>query len=177
MKGNWTIGRKLAMGFGVIIAMVLALGILAIWSMTGVKITATHLQEDNVPEVVVATQVERYALHTIYGARGYAFTEDTKYLDDARANLEKVKSYLKEAKELAAKRELKVLKENADKAEAKALEYEGLLNKTVEATNGMKEEKEKSLKAAEVYIKQVNDFMELTLKKISEQANAANFNK
>jgi methyl-accepting chemotaxis protein len=159
MFKNMKLAAKISLGFGSLIVIALLLGGLATWSMLGVKTIATMLALENVPEVGVATDVERASLNVMYQARGYVYTDKKSFLDTARQNLDEVKKYLKDAKDLAAKYNMAVLKENADKAESKALEYEKLLNDTVAKTEELQKEKEKSIKAAEAYMKVCNVFI------------------
>jgi len=182
MFKNMKLAAKISMGFGSLIVIALLLGGLATWSMLGVKTIATTLSLENVPEVGVATNVERYSLHTMYATRGYAYTEEKQFLDGARQNLDEVKKYLKEAKDHAAKYNMAVLKENAEKAEAEALVYEKLLNDTVAKTEEMGKNKADSLVAAENYMKICYDFaagqakaMEADIKTVVADTNANNF--
>ena len=159
MFKNMKLGTKIAVGFGMLIVIAIALGGLAVWSMNGVKTVANTLSKANVPEVAVANDVERSSLSTMYETRGYAFTEDTAFLDKAKANLEEVKKNLKAAKDHAAAFELATLKKNAEAADAKVQEYERLLNDTVAKTQAMAKDKEASLKAADDYMKICNGFL------------------
>jgi methyl-accepting chemotaxis protein len=182
MFKNMKLAAKISLGFGSLILIAIALGGLATWSMLGVKTIATVLAVQNVPEVGVATNVERSSLNTMYATRGYAFTEEKQYLDDARTNLDDVKKYLKEAKDHAAKYNMAVLKENADKAEANALAYEKLLNETVAKTEAMVKNKADSLVAADKYMKICYDFaagqakmLEAENKEVANDTNTQNF--
>ena len=106
------------------------LGGLAVWNMKGVQSVATILVTENVPEVAVANNVERYSLETMYEMRGYAYT-GRRQVPERRAETawQQVKKYLKDAKDLTARarRDLAKLTEAAQKAEAAALDYEQLL--------------------------------------------------
>jgi len=153
------LAAKIALGFGSLILIALALGSLATWIMLSVKHTATVLSEQNVPEVAVANDVERSSLSTMYAARGYAFTEDKQYLDQANANLADVKKYLQEAKDHAAKYSMAGLKENAEKAEKEALNYEKLLGETVVKTDAMTLNREAMNQAAQAYMKLCSAFL------------------
>ena len=59
------------MGFGSILLIALILGGIAVVNMRGVRTSAVLIQKENVPEVAVANNVERWSLHTMYGRRGY----------------------------------------------------------------------------------------------------------
>jgi methyl-accepting chemotaxis protein len=163
------LGSKIGLGFGSLIAIAVALGGVGVVSMLSGKSAAVALSEQSVPSVDVANQVERNSLKTMYQARGYAFTEDKQYLDGARKELDEVKKFLTAAKAHAARYNLATLRENANKAEAKAKEYEDLLNQTVTATDAMAKEKAASLLAAEKYMKICDDFLSDQMKRLDEE--------
>ena len=120
------LGTKIIAGFAGLIAIAILLGGTAVWKMSGVKSIAIALANDYMPASRVANTVESEALATMYEMRGYALSEDTNYLAKSLVNLADVKKALQEAKSLAAKsgdNSLVFLKESADKAEVKALEY------------------------------------------------------
>ena len=156
------LATKLAVGFGSILLIALVLGGMAVVNMTGVKTTAVLIQNENVPEVAVANNVERWSLHTMYAMRGYAFTEETQYLEQTRKSLEEVKKYLAEAKKHgSSSARLAKLKEAAEKAEVSALEYEKLANETVALTDALETERKDAEVAATKYMKACNDWLEL----------------
>jgi methyl-accepting chemotaxis protein len=165
MFKNMKLGTKIGVGFACIIVIALVLGGLATWSMLNVKRTADGLVTMEIPELQVANKVERDSLHTMYEARGYAYTEDKHFLEKAQKNLAAVKEDVKAAKELGAKTGMDDLKTSAEKAEAKALEYEKLLLETVAKTEAMHKEEESSLKAADRYMKACYDFLDSQTKK------------
>jgi methyl-accepting chemotaxis protein len=169
MFKSMKLGTKISTGFSALIVIALSLGGLAIWNMWNVKTVANTLANANVPEVGVANEVERDSLNTMYETRGYAFTEDKGFLEKAKSHLEQVKKDLKDAKDHAAKFNLAVLKQNADKAEAKALEYEQLLNDTVTKTDAMAKDKAASLEAADKYMKICYGFVEGQTKKLEAE--------
>ncbi len=138
---NWSnlkLGAKLGIGFGLLIAIAVILGGLAVVNMTGVSTKARSLAKEYVPEVVVSNNVERYSLLTMYNMRGYSYTEDAKFLDAGKENLALVKKYLGEAEKLAnestklvkLKEAVKVVQENVNK-------YEEAANKTVETNKNL----------------------------------------
>ncbi len=166
------LSTRIASGFGLLILLAAALGGLAVWSMSGVKKIATTLADANVPEVAVANEVERSSLNTMYEARGYGYTEEQGFLDKARANLEQVKKNLKDAKEHAAKFDLAVLRQNAEKAEHSALEYEQLLNQTVASTEAMDKEEDASLQAADRYMQVCYEFLKNQMERLDQEIDS-----
>jgi methyl-accepting chemotaxis protein len=178
MFKNMKLGTKISVGFASLIVIAVALGGMATWCMLGVKQAATALAEQNVPEVGIGNDVERDSLSTMYATRGYAFTEEKQYLDTARKDLEEVKKGLKEAKDHAAKFDDAPLKQRAEKAEAKVLEYEGLLNDTVTRTEALNKDTDTLNVTAARYIKVCADYIDSQNKKLYEalkgQGAAAN---
>ncbi|MBL9137817.1 MAG: hypothetical protein JNK85_18255 [Verrucomicrobiales bacterium] len=157
---SWTIGKRIIVGFSGLIAIAILLGGLAIWRMSSVRQQATILVSENVPEVGVANNVERSALMTMYYIRSYGFSEDRTMLAKGRENLADVKKYLQEAKDLANRSStLAALGQAAARAEAKALEYEGLVNQT-EARDDAIELNRKALdQAAQAFVKECSAFL------------------
>ena len=155
------LGTKLYLGFCSLVAITLILGGLAIWKMSGVKRDATTMAADYMPAVLVANDVERESLMTMYEMRGYAYTEETNFLTKGRANLADVKKRLQDAKTLAGKsgETLSFLKQAAEKAETKALEYEQLANQTVTITEALDKDRAAMGKAAQDYMKVCADYL------------------
>jgi methyl-accepting chemotaxis protein len=152
MFKNMKLAAKISLGFGLLIAIALTLGGLAIWNMVSVKTVTNRLAFQNVPAVGMASNIERHTQNAMYATRGYAFTEEKQYLDAANQSFADLEKYLKEAKDHAVKYNLTVLKENAEKAEAKTFEYEKLQNETVTRTEAMELNRKGCDQAAKEYM-------------------------
>jgi methyl-accepting chemotaxis protein len=160
MFKHMKLGTKIITGFALLIVIACALGGLAVWNMKTVQSVATILVTENVPEVAVANNVERYSLETMYEVRGYTYTEDPKYLEGGKKYLEQVKKYLKDAKAHGASSpRLAKLTEAAQKAESSALAYEQLLDQTVKLTQGLDAERKSAETAAAKYMQMCDDFL------------------
>ena len=155
------LGTKLYLGFSSLVALALLLGGMAVWKMSSVKRDATAMAVDYMPAVLAANNVEREALSTMYEMRGYAYTEQADFLAKSKTNLADVKKGLEAAKALAAKSgsTLEFLKQAAEKAEAKALEYEQYANQTVVVTEALAKDRAAMDKAAEDYMKECQDYL------------------
>lgn len=173
MFKNLKLGVKLNGSFIAVSALTLILGALAIFSMLKVKTSANVLALEKVPAVALANEVERDSLKTMYQTRGYAFTEETQFLDKAREDLAAVKKDIKAAADHAAKFELKVLAANAKLADEKASEYERLLNETVKATEAMAKDKAEMNTSAAEYMKACADFLEGQSKQLESDIDLA----
>lgn len=129
---NMKIGTKMGLGFGILIALVVVLGGVAMWSMSVVREHSERLARAYVPEVAAASEVERIVLEAMVEMRGYAYSDDKDMLKLAQKLLGEAKVGLKGARELAAKNTvLGKLREAADKAEAKIVEYEQMIAETM----------------------------------------------
>ncbi|MEI6036262.1 MAG: MCP four helix bundle domain-containing protein, partial [Verrucomicrobiae bacterium] len=157
-----TIGKRITLGFAIILIILLILGATALVSMLGVKAIAVRIQTESVPAVAVATNVERTSLETMYEMRGYAYTEETKFLDEAKRNLEEVKKALKQAQVLGASTPtLASLKTAADSAEKAALTYGQLADETVTVTAGLEKERQMAEGAAANYMNACSSWIKL----------------
>lgn len=157
---NLTLGKKVMLGFCVLLAIVGALGLSAVANMKNVERTAGVLARENVPEVVVANNVERSVLVTMMASRGYVLTEDQQFLDQARNDFKQVMKYLAEAKTLGAgSAHLAGLKSAAEEAEAAAVEYEKLLDETVRLSAALEEERKGAESAAGRYMDICSEFI------------------
>ena len=141
------LGVKIGLGFAALLTIAAVLGILAIVNMGRVKTKSVMLEQEYVPEVGIANQIERSSFRTMYAMRGYGFTAEKAFLDDAKENLQALHERLGKAKDLADRSpNLKALKPAAEKVEKAVGEYEKLVEETV-ATNQKMEENRKELDA------------------------------
>ena len=132
MFKNIRLSYKISLGFAAILFLAIALGMVALWNMSRVERLSVKLDNEYVPEVAVANNVERYSLETMFEMRGYGLSRERAYLDAGNKNLLEVKKHLEEAKQLSARfPDLVKLKEGVGLAEVKAHEYEQLVNETV----------------------------------------------
>ncbi|MHC1727027.1 MAG: methyl-accepting chemotaxis protein [Syntrophobacteraceae bacterium] len=178
MLMNMRLSYKIASGFAIILLLAAALGLSALWNMKEVEGLSVKLAKEYVPEVTVANNVERYSLDTMYEMRGYALSEDKRFLEAGRKNLNEVKKYLEDARQLAAKSpDLLKLKDGVALAEAKVNEYEQLMNQTVAKNDEiaglrkvMGETAEMFMKNADGYLKSQDQTMSKEIKSSTESA-------
>ena len=57
---NLTVGKKIVLGFSLILFIAVLLGGVAIWNFRGITDVSNKLAHEYVPEVKVANNVERY---------------------------------------------------------------------------------------------------------------------
>ena len=170
-----TIGKRITLGFAIVLFILLTLGAIALVSMFGVKTIAGTIKTESIPAVEVANNVERNSLETMYEMRGYAFTEDTKYFEAAKKNLAQVRDFLKKAETLGGSvPDLASLKTAAETAEKAALEYERLAEETATVTASLEKERISAEGAAANYMSACNSWIKLqdTRLTVAAQRNA-----
>jgi methyl-accepting chemotaxis protein len=155
------LGTKLYLGFSALVAIAVLLGSLAVWQMSAVKRDAVLMATSYVPAVLVANNVERESLKTMYEVRGYAFTEETNFLARGTANLAQVQKFLKDAKTLAdaSGTSLAFLRQATDNASSKVQEYEQLLSQTVAVTAALDKDVASMDKSARDFVESCETFI------------------
>jgi methyl-accepting chemotaxis protein len=125
------LGVKISIGFGLLIVISCVLGAMAVINMRAVETESTHLAKEYMPEVAMASSVERNTLQTMAEMRVYGYSEDKKQYEAGMRTLAEVKRFLTEAKALSDKYpDLVKLRENVAKTQARITEYEKLLVET-----------------------------------------------
>lgn len=139
MLKNLKLGIKMGMGFGLLVLLVIAIGGIAAFNMLQIKDNSLSLQDEYVPEVEVANDIERNALQVMYNMRGYSQTFDPLYWDQAQGFTEKLETYLENAESHAEKySSLVKLAKNVQDARENLDEYEKLsieTKKVIDAIN------------------------------------------
>jgi methyl-accepting chemotaxis protein len=131
MLGNVRLGVKLGLGFGLMLTLTCALGLLAVMTMSAGREAGTGLAREHLPEVRLAAALERQALVAMDAVGAFALSEDPKRLGDGQAALAAARDVLAEAEDLAARHPgLAGLKDNAAKAGAALTRFAGLTEET-----------------------------------------------
>lgn len=172
---NMKIGLKAALGFGSLILVFLMMGILVIAKMEKVRAGTEILAHTYVPEVVVANNIEKNSLLTLFEMRGYARSNqnDETYLKKSNAYLAEVKSHLAEARKLGDSHpELIVLREEIGQAEKVLKAYEEFADKTVQVKNAISEDLKILDAAAVTYMENAQEFLRNQYASMREEINA-----
>ncbi|MBI5691761.1 MAG: chemotaxis protein [Verrucomicrobia bacterium] len=151
------LGLKVAGGFGALVLLTCLLGAVAFWAMLQVRREVYRLEREKVPEVVVANQIERAALLTMYEIRGYAYTDDAQMLARGRAHLGQTQEALARARQIgAADGELRTA---AERAAARVQEYGQLVADTVAVEAALDQNRRQMDAAAQAFVKECSAFL------------------
>jgi len=161
MFGNMKLGAKIASGFGILIAIALILGLIAVVNMNSAKKNAEKINDEYVEEVAVVGQLERRVQRYMYNMRGYGFTEVKKYLDLANEDLVKIKESLANAKKLSdSYPELLILAKNIPAITVKMTEYENLSKTTVEKITAIAGDRKAMDDSAAIFSSNCSEYLE-----------------
>lgn len=167
------IAYKLLLGFGILAFLALATGSFSVLTMLGIKESAMVLSDQNMPAIKTASGIMESAYLTMYNARGYAFTDDKKFLDIALADIEKTKKFLTDAKELATRFNLSQKDWNMRQRRKNLTEYEQLIGKTITATESISKEKHHMLNHADIFIKAIQSYIKNQGKSLEDEIHGA----
>ena len=139
---------RMALAFGTVVLVILALGSVGIVSMKRVGRLSASLTKENVPEISVANDIERHVLSLIPSLRDYGYTDDGKFLTEVRMHLETATKRLADARSLGAgSARLGKLQEAAALGETAILDFAGLIDQRVKLTNALENERRSALAA------------------------------
>ncbi len=155
-----SLGMKISLGFACLIVIALALGLMAIVRMGQVEVESTMLANEYVPEVRVANELRGAANRVMYEMRGYGYTEEDKFYQDAVKEMASVEAALEDARKLeAASPNLKLLKGQIEEAAKVYTEYKSVAQQTRDLSAKLAQERDIMNKAAGEYMTQANQFL------------------
>jgi len=178
MLRKMKIGGKLTLAFGVLLVIFAGVGAMSWMNMSGVQEEAESLAQEYVPEMVIATDVQKTIQNMMYEIRGYGYTYQKDFLDAGRKAADEASAAVKQAADLAAKYpDLKVLKEGATKSEVALKEYMDLVGRTEASVNGIDAARKRAddgarsfLENAHAFLRSQNEVMHKEIKEGAEQA-------
>ncbi len=161
MAGQMTVGKRIGLGFTVVIVIAVGLGGLGTWNMLAAKTDSTKLADEYVPEVEVATNLRGAANRVMYQMRGYGLTEDAKYYQAAQQQLAAVNTHLEEASDLADRAvHLKALKGQVVEATAAVAGYGTLMEQTEQTIAAMGAQRTQLDNNAASYMQNCAEFLD-----------------
>ncbi len=167
------IGKKLLLGFGMIALLMSVMGGFSIMKMFGIKRASVFLFDQDMPSVEIANNIQRVSLMTMFNVRGYVFTDEKHFLDNALKYLDEVKKVISSGKAHALKFDLQKRLDLMTDAEKKVHEYESLLKKTVELTEILINRKQNLVLAGDEFITNISNYIKSQDEKLNSEVGAA----
>ena len=160
MALDMTVGKRIGLGFSIVIVITIVIGGLGVWNMLTAKNDSTKLATEYVPEVKVATDLRGGANRVMYQMRGYGLSEEEHFYQAAQKEMEAVRTHLEEADELANKAiHLKQLKGQVQEAKGAVNEYAQLMEETQTTIAMMDGERKKLDENAASYMANCTEFI------------------
>lgn len=131
-----TVGKRIVLGFSLLIIIAVALGVVAVVQMNGVQQGSTRLAEAYIPEVADANNIERNFMLAMYENRGYAYTERESFYRESRQYQEETLRWLDAARKLAQEQDLAGMGEAEPKIRSLVEEYSDLTERSKAAIAG-----------------------------------------
>ncbi len=156
-----TLGIKLGAAFGVLLLIFAGVGLVSWHTMSEARKTAHSLAQEAVPEMVVATLVQRLAQSAMYDIRGYAYTFETSYLERGERYLEELSKAIDAAEKLGAGHaSLEALREGAKQARASWALYTQILEETKQAVDAIGTARQEGEKAQEIFFANAHAYLD-----------------
>ncbi|MFP4105278.1 MAG: methyl-accepting chemotaxis protein [Phycisphaerae bacterium] len=110
---NWTIGKKLVLGFSSVLLITIALGAVAYWNGNQIADQADQLATQTAPMSEYASDGGRMTWRAVFEARGFISSRDEKLAEKANENFDKVVENLQALETLGKEQDLPELQAEA----------------------------------------------------------------
>ena len=166
MGNTMTLGKRISIGFGILVFITLILGAIGVINMRGASHGAAKLSDIYVPEVEVASTVLKLANQIRYDMRGYANREDEASLANVKKNFIELKNELAKAEVFGKKYQLKELLDNEKIASKGLAEYMASAGRIEKALGQKKIYDDKMGESSALFLKNVDDYLKTQDKKL-----------
>ncbi|ACZ13006.1 HAMP domain-containing methyl-accepting chemotaxis protein [Sulfurospirillum deleyianum] len=123
MGSSMTLGKRISIGFGILVFIMVVLGGIGVVNMRSASTNATKLSDVYAPEVSLASHIFKLANQIRYDMRGYVYREDEASLVSVKKNFVELQNALAQAEALGKKYQLNALLENQKIAVKGLAEY------------------------------------------------------
>ncbi len=161
-----TLGKRISIGFAILVAITLILGIIGVVNMRSAAAGADKLANIYAPEVQVASDIFKTANQIRYEMRAFVMQDNDAALANAKKMFVELQKQLAEAQALGKKYNLPALLEQESKASKGLVEYmaaseraEKILARKRTTANSMTENANIFMKNAEEYLENQNTQM------------------
>ena len=132
---NLKLGAKLALGFGLLIILAIALGTIAVLNMNKISIESEYLANEYMPEIGIISNLQESAQLLTREMQAYRLTEQQQYLDNAHTEQSKLEDLLNRISDLADNSE-RLVQLNKDLSNLKSLiaDFNRIIDDTEKST-------------------------------------------
>ncbi len=155
-----TIGRRIALGYGLLIAVTLIVGLVTVGSLLGVRREVTRLDNAYIPEMTTGTELTRSAWGLIFHMSDFASSYRNEELATAREKFAEMEQELAAARALASEHQLEEFAALQSAMAPLLAEFGQLMDASEEAIEGMVAEREPLDVAAATFVEEINNFVD-----------------
>lgn len=159
MHSTMTLGKRISLGFGILVAITLMLGTMGVINMRSAASNATKLSDVYAPEVQVASEVFKTANQIRYEIRAFMMQDDEKSLAEAKKGFVSLQKLLSDAEVLGKKYDLKALIEQQKIASKALTEYMASVERSEKILERKKAFDTSMVDNARVFIKSADDYL------------------
>ena len=159
MFKNMKLGTKIISGFTVLLVIAIALGTMSVVYMMHVGAISDNIAVKTLPGVLLESSIERGAARLMYTMRGYGFTEDQKYYDQALKDTEALENVLAESTEHASRFQLVEMKETVSEISGDLSGYDRLAKDSAQAIGELASIRRVMDENAGEYMQECNAFL------------------
>lgn len=169
MGSSMTLGKRISLGFGILVFIMVVLGAIGVINMRTASQNATKLSDTYAPEVSLASEIFKLANQIRYDMRGYVYREDEASLVNVKKNFSELKNALAQAEALGKKYNLTALLENEKVASKGLMEY---VNSSARIEKALI--KRKALdgvmgESSAVFLKNVDNYLNVQERKLKQE--------
>jgi len=158
---NMKLSLKIIMGFVLVLLIAVAIGTLAYINMSNAKGESEILSDEYIPEMEIASNIERTALQAFLEYKAYNYSEDISYYNKGKEYMVSLNEYIEKGKGLANKYpRLNELGVSIEKIDTIAGRFGNLADQTAEEYTYIKENRIVFEEAAANYMDASNNFLE-----------------
>lgn len=159
MNSTMTLGKRISIGFGILVFITLVLGILGVYNMRSAATDSANLSEKYAPEALVASDISRTANQIRYDIRAFTMRDNETALANAKKGFIELQKLLTQARELGQKQQLVGLVEQEKIASKGVADYMASVERS-EKTFAKKKQLEVALiDNATIFLKNTGDFL------------------
>lgn len=160
MLKNLKMAGKMTLGFGSVLLIVAVAVVILVINMLSVQTLAHEMDNEYLPEVEIATELERNALQTMYNMRAYSLNFSEEYLAAGFEFIAAIQEEIKKAEALSTQYpELVKLKESTAEVKKNLAEYMNLGDQTEAVVNRILELRTELDKSAAEFKAQTASFL------------------
>ncbi|MCG8618877.1 MAG: methyl-accepting chemotaxis protein [Desulfobacterales bacterium] len=155
-----TIGKKVGIGFLLLIMIISVLGSLGVWWMKSTQKESEILVREYVPEMAIASDIRGWANRLMYHMRGFIFTEDPAFFESAVSALGGMNTGIEKGQQLVASAvHLDRLASGLDEIDAAKTRYQDAMDAIRETITGLGNERATLDRNAVTYMTNSRDFL------------------